>query len=324
MVAGPRGVPGIHTRQLRFAMIPPLLVLVVICFALAVPALIGDTSLKRFGRAMLVSALGVMLPLLVFFLSAFLVPEWRGACRHGWFDCFHLGKLMLTPLVLWATGALYVREVCCVEPPYTRGLVQGLFMGTLVAGGCFVYGGVWVCLGVGVNTPVLWLLVPLYVALWHGIRLVQALEPSKPAARDCALSLLGSLPLWIGGVFWSQRIFEALPKNPPQCFVVTAASRGHRGLVGPLIEIERHGCRRWANRQLVTFWNFEAQWQRHAPTSHAMFRRIYNRLGAALARRIVSPWQADVVYLALKPAEWFARLMLYETHPAAIPPEVKA
>jgi hypothetical protein len=52
-----------------------------------------------------------------------------------------------------------------------------------------------------------------------------------------------------------------------------------------------------------------------------MFRKIYNHAGPVIARRMTSPWLADLTFLALKPLEWLARLclwgkQLFQTEPA--------
>jgi hypothetical protein len=40
------------------------------------------------------------------------------------------------------------------------------------------------------------------------------------------------------------------------------------------------------------------------------FRRVYNKIGPVIARNISSPFLADALFLALKPAEFFARGLL--------------
>jgi len=251
-----------------------------------------------------------VLPLIVFLLSAFLVPEWKGGCKLGWVDCFHLGKLALLPLVLWATAAWYAVEVLRVEHRTSSRIVPALWVGTSVAGICFVYGVV--SLGANGRTDGgwLWLLVPLYVAVWHGARAVQFSRAGKVRAFEYVLAFLGSLPLWIISVFWSRRIYETLPDHPPSCFVVTAAAQGHESLVGPFTEVNRHGRVLRANQQLLTLWRFEALWHTRAPRSHAAFRRAYNLLGPVVARKIALPWLADLAYLCLKPLELFAAVVL--------------
>jgi hypothetical protein len=152
--------------------------------------------------------------------------------------------------------------------------------------------------------------VPFYVAAWYWLRAVQLLRASKLSLLTHALSLLFTAPLWIGSLIWSKRIYDALPDQRPSCFVVTAASRGHPTLVGPFTEITHRGRSRRANGQLATFWRLEERWQAGEPASHRVFRRIYNRVGPLIARRVRHPLLADAVWLALKPAELLVRLIL--------------
>jgi hypothetical protein len=285
-----------------------LFIPVMLWLALSAPALGGEQPLKGFCRALVVTAFGVLIPLIVFLLSAFLVPEWKGGCSHGWLDCFHLGKLMLTPLVLWAIGALYILEIHRAKQPYSGGIVLGLFVGVVVAGGCFVYGAIsirhdW-------SGAVLFLLVPLYAAAWNGIRLAQIVRQSSVGPVTLLLTFIGTIPFWFAGMLWSKKFFSALPDHPPSCFVVTAAGQGHRSFVGPFLEVTHRGHNRIANHQLITLWKLEELWQAHAPFTHKSFRNIYNRVGPVLARRINSPWVADAAYLALKPVEFIAALIV--------------
>jgi len=285
----------------------------VIGLGLALPSLLVECSLKRLSLAFLTSVFGVLVPLLVFFLSAFLTPEWKGGCPHGWLDCFHQGKLALAPVVLWALISFYVVEICRPTPPLARDFVMGLFLGGVVAAGCFLYGAA--TLHGESARMMICLIVPLYMAVWYGVRLVQAHRRTRPNPIWYLVYLLGSLPFWIGGLLWSRRIFATLPNTPPECFVVTAASCGHKRLVGPFTETRHRDQPRIANQQLIALWNFERLWQERSPQSHRRFRVLYNRLGPVVARQINSPFKADVVHLALKPVEWIARLANHLSQP---------
>lgn len=291
---------------MRLVFAHPFVTLAVILLALSLPPALKQKSWKQFGFGLLVSVFGVMLPLFIFFFSAFLVPEWKGGCPHGWIDCFHQGKLALTPIVLWATAALYAVEL--FEPArLTRyGVVLGLFLGTIVATVCFLFGLVFV----GAHAMALWLLVPLYVAVWHGIRAWQLTRAMKTGLVPRALAVVGSLPFWVWSVMWSRNVFEALPDKAPDCFVVTAAASGHKQFVGSFLETSHNGRKLPANQQLITLWQFEALWRTHAPASHAICRRVYNHVGPVVARRITSPWLADATYIAIKPMELVARLIV--------------
>ncbi len=269
---------------------------------LALPFRKPNTCWAGFARSVYVLLAGIVIPVGVFLLSAMMVPDWKGACPHGWIDCFHRGKLALLPVVLWASAALFLAENQTHNPPEPW-VVRGLFLGSIVAGICLIVG----CSnGIAADQVDLFLLCPFYVCVWHGVRMWQLQRAAKCEAKSFAAALAKTLPFWIASVIWSKRIYASLPDKSPDCFIVTAASRGHASVVGPLIEVRRAGRIRSANRQLLIFWQFEALWSSRAPRTHAAFRRIYNRLGPAIARRITSSWQADAIYVALKPMEWMA------------------
>jgi hypothetical protein len=291
--------------RLNLIMTHPLVVLGAILIVLMLPAGWGKKSVKRFAIAFLVAIFGVVLPLFVFFFSAFLVPDWKGGCVHGWIDCFYLGKLALTPQVLWATAALYFLENRMVHS-VNRPIVLGLFTGTIVASVSFVYGLATTFGELGVFT--LWLLVPFYIAVWQGIRAAQCMRNHQFGLCSYLLTVFSSIPFWIGGLMWSRRIYESLPDKSPDCFVVTAAARGHTSFVGPFIQIRHRGKLRRVNQQLATFWQFEALWHGCAPRSHTAFRRLYNRLGPIVAGRIRSPWVADAAWIIMKPVELLAKI----------------
>jgi len=290
-------------------------VLIVVLLALALPPALKAQSRNRFFIALILSFAGVVLPLFVFFFSGFLVPDWKGACHHGWLDCFIVGKLALSPLVLLATAALYSLDIFRVEMRTQRWLVIGVFLGAVTAWICFIFG--LVCFGVDVWRPQVWLLVPFYIALWYSIRAWQLIRAAKYGWGTYFVTLVGSLPFWLASCWWSHKVFNSLPDKAPTCFIVTAAASGHPQCVGPLVEIDHNGSRRWANQQLVTFWELETRWQIFFPRSHAIFRQVYNRLGPVVAAKIKSPWLADAAYLVLKPVEWLASLCLKHNQPAS-------
>jgi len=275
---------------------------------LAFPPALRDRSGKRFFIAFGLSFFGVLLPLGVFLLSAFLEPDWKGACPHGWIDCFQLGKLALTPVALWATAALYALDVYQVSDRKQRWVVLGILLGAIVATGCFIFGVISV--GGQTDGEAGWLLVPFYVAVWYVIRAAQLIKAAEPGLTACLGAIASSLPFWFFSLLWSRNAYASLPASAPDCFVVTAAARGHETFVGPFMEVTHHGRTQLANRQLLILWQFESFWRTHAPGSHAKFRRIYNRLGPVIAGQIASPWMADLTYLVIKPAELLAGFIL--------------
>jgi hypothetical protein len=156
----------------------------------------------------------------------------------------------------------------------------------------------------------MWLSVPYYTALWYLLRVIQFLEDGKITSSGVVKTLAGSAPLWGASVAWTYQTFLSLPTDPGGCFVVTAASRGHRKFVGPFLEAPHRGETRLSNQQLATLWQFESLWHSRAPRTHAAFRKAYNFIGPIIARRITSPWIADAFYIALKPVELFARFLV--------------
>lgn len=280
-----------------FILVPALLALLV---AMALPSALKRHSVYRVFTAMILSFLGVVLPIFVFMMSGFLLPEWKGACPHGWIDCFILGKLALTPMVLGAAAAWYRVEVLGITGPPPRWVVVAMVLGAVTADVCLVF-------GLGSIAFSLWMVVPGYVAIWYSARALQLVLTSEVGLTHYFGWLAGSLPLWLISLFWSHQTYQSLPdKAPTGCFIVTAAGRGHRKCVGPFYEIDHNGRRLEANKQLLRFWHLEACWRKVSPRSHCRFRRVYNRFGPILAARIQSPWLADAAYLALKPAEYFA------------------
>lgn len=291
---------------------PFISVAIALLLILALPPLVRRWSWGGLVKNLVLSFFGIMLPLFIFFLSGFLVPAWKGNCPHGWLDCFHMGKLALTPLVLWATGALYVEDILLIKNRRAAVVTLGFLTGAVVGWVCLILG---LIVHGGENSQMRgWLLVPFYVSLWYSIRAAQLIKTVRPGFKAYALAFFSSLPFWIGGVVWSRRCYASLPDQPPGCFVATAASRGHRWLVGPLVEVTHHGHRQPANRQLLILRQLEAVWRNRAPRSHSAFRRLYNRIGPASARRINTPLRADLAYLALKPVEFLAGLILQLNH----------
>jgi len=102
----------------------------------------------------------------------------------------------------------------------------------------------------------------------------------------------------------AKEMMAELPETPPDCFIVTAAARGHRTLVGSTIN-EATG--QLTNNQLNTFRSFERRLILQVPTIHRILRTVYNFMGRLFARLIVFRWQADIVYLLLKPLEVMVR-----------------
>jgi hypothetical protein len=143
------------------------------------------------------------------------------------------------------------------------------------------------------------------------------LERYESQRRWSLLSLL-AVSTWATCLFgaWRRAMdlaiqeYASLPAENPNCFVCSAAARGHRQLVRSEPVCIDGSRVIWVNRQLRVLKAFELGLKIAAPRVHQAIRRTYNWGGPPLARRLKSPWAADVAYLALKPAEWIAGLVL--------------
>jgi len=248
----------------------------------------------------------IVLPLFVFTASAFLTPDAKDQCRHGWIDCFMTGKLALLPPAIFATIALYAVEAFRVKNRTAVWIIAGLCSGAIISIVCLVYGLIFIPYDGGK----IFMLVPAYIAVWYFLRTRQLAKERSSAEEIIWYSVLGNLPFWLGSLFWSQSTYSSLPQSVGDCFVVTAASRGHPNVVGPHFLITHKSRLVSANDQLLTLWQFEDLWRQLEPRSHRQFRSLYNRVGPVVSSQIQSPWLADIAYLALKPVEVAAKIIL--------------
>jgi len=94
-------------------------------------------------------------------------------------------------------------------------------------------------------------------------------------------------------------------------YLCTVSLRGHKKLVKPIRFGLRRGEKIVVNRQLCIANAFEQLIQERAPRFHRAVRNFYDTYGYPISRHINTPWAADVVYLIMKPLEWFFVLVLY-------------
>lgn len=97
-------------------------------------------------------------------------------------------------------------------------------------------------------------------------------------------------------------------------FLCSVGANGHREIVRPIRYGVRNGNRILCNRQLLISNAFEDLMQEKFPATHALVRKNYNRVGLIIHQyygvfqvKIVS----DVVYMLMKPLEWFFLFVLY-------------
>jgi len=140
----------------------------------------------------------------------------------------------------------------------------------------------------------------------------------RPRVQFSLMQLLGFFT-WLGAylgawrlsVMWMLQEYAKLPTEPPHdCYVCTAAARGHRRLVGTEVVASRGGASHLVNDQMRYLKAAELVLASITPDGHRVCRRLYDRVGPMLAGLLVHPVLADLAYLTLKPPEWTARAAL--------------
>ncbi|MCQ9209911.1 DUF6688 domain-containing protein [Granulicatella seriolae] len=96
-------------------------------------------------------------------------------------------------------------------------------------------------------------------------------------------------------------------------YLCTVAAGGHKKIVKPIRYGVRHGHIVVVNRQLSIANAFEQVIEEKAPRFHKVVRFVYDRYGFPLARLVKSKTSADIVYVLMKPLEWFFLIILYFT-----------
>ncbi|MDQ0223853.1 DUF6688 domain-containing protein [Metabacillus niabensis] len=94
-------------------------------------------------------------------------------------------------------------------------------------------------------------------------------------------------------------------------YLCTVSAKGHKKLVRPIRAGIRRGERIPVNRQLLIANAFENILEQYVPTIHKIIRNFYDKYGYPISKHIHSKWSADVIYLLMKPLEWFFLIVLY-------------
>lgn len=97
-------------------------------------------------------------------------------------------------------------------------------------------------------------------------------------------------------------------------FLCSVAAKGHKDLVKPTRLGIRNERLILCNRQLLVSNAFEDLIQQKVPFLHKFIRRNYNHVGNLIHRYYSvfnNKWVSDVVYVIMKPAEWFFLFVLY-------------
>jgi hypothetical protein len=98
-------------------------------------------------------------------------------------------------------------------------------------------------------------------------------------------------------------------------YLCTVSLRGHKRLVKPIRYGIRRGEKIVVNRQLCVANAFEQLLEEKTPHFHRKIRRFYDTYGYPISKHINTAFAADVVYVLMKPLEWFFVLVIYMFDP---------
>ncbi len=152
-----------------------------------------------------------------------------------------------------------------------------------------------------VVSPFWFLLLSLRAAIW----LFKNFEAKITVLRGFSLTAWFAIYItaWRFDILKMYELYAALPTEPPNCYIATAATHGHPYFVQSRLIILGNGKQMWINLQLQNLKVTELALQAVFPRFHKILRKVYDVLGKALARRIQHPLLADAAYLVLKPFE---------------------
>ncbi len=97
-------------------------------------------------------------------------------------------------------------------------------------------------------------------------------------------------------------------------YLCSVAANGHQNIVKPKRIGIRHNQEIICNRQLLISNAFEDLVQEKMPFAHKIIRKNYDKIGVFVHKNydfFRIKWICDVVYVLMKPLEWFFLLMLY-------------
>ncbi len=105
-------------------------------------------------------------------------------------------------------------------------------------------------------------------------------------------------------------LYAALPPQPPNCYIATAAANGHPHIVCSQSVNLKSGILIQVNPQLQRLKAVELALMAIAPNLHKRIRKMYDVSGKRLATHIQNPLLADVAFLFLVPVEWVSFAIL--------------
>lgn len=152
-----------------------------------------------------------------------------------------------------------------------------------------------------------------FISIKFSIRLFRRFEIPTTISVFHQLAVVS----WIGAylVAWRFSILKAiemyaqLPTSPPDCYIATAAAKGHPTIVRSQPVNLANGAVMQVNTQLQILKAAEIALKTVAPKIYRRCRIFYDRYGQILARTLNSPSRGTLAYIGLKPFECAAQIV---------------
>jgi hypothetical protein len=250
----------------------------------------------------------------------FFAAEWKGGQPFGWVGVINDAEPAVTAWPLWFAGQIGLLLGFAYPRWRCRSMMHMVLLVTLTAI-CAWYAGWSFVLELYSDTSMSTFLRRLKHAsmlaaipglpcigylLWI-VHVYRRRQYDRTPWLFCIGWLLAVLISIVSRILIAMQYYRSLPDEaPPDCFVATAASRGHRRVVGPRRPASDG---RPETRQLHTLRRFEQDLRATCPHLHARLRDGYNVLGPWLAAGVNTPLRADVMHIALLPLAVLARLL---------------
>ena len=212
------------------------------------------------------------------------------------------------PFVYWM---IYRWAVAKWTVPRVNNILFIFILGVLLIGALVTRGGLtfFILVGLTMAAPFWSFLLAVRASIW----LIKNDETKITLPRGLGLTA------WVATYIAALRfdilkmyeLYAALPTEPPpDCYIATAAARGHPQFVHAWMVQRADGKTIQVNIQLQRLKCAELAMMAVNPRLHRKLRRIYDRVGKVLARYIQNPLLADFTFVLLKPWEWMARVLL--------------
>ena len=276
----------------------------------------SGSTLSSNQRGMIIWAIAISTTLMLLVANCLDFADWKGDTgEFGWLYMINTGGAGMITLIVWL--------IAC---------------GSLCS--CLLGPGEWIHKS---RINLVMILTLAAICLWHACTMA-IMGPDSPPGSSALGFILAIFPLvpgvnlvllaiyiytrrkltgpiqpvatftlaWIGAlaatvymkIILAHQAYNALPDVQPEgCFIVTAAAQGNQRFVGSKPNLTTG---RMENAQLGQMRAFERYLITEHPAAHRLLRKVYNRVGPAIARRIRRPLVADLTYVILKPLELLA------------------